>query len=190
MPTQYDDPHAPEGTVSVVHRHIYFYCDVTSDTVQEFVAHFKNLEIEGLVQAAIYEIAPLPIHLHIFSPGGEIHAGLLAADLIRSSRVPVHTYVDGACASAATLMSCAGTRRFISPSSMMLVHQMSAMIEGKHDDVRDAMANTEKMADLILAVYHRVVPADKQSYLQDLLRREVMLSAQECLDLGLVDEIR
>jgi ATP-dependent protease ClpP protease subunit len=186
-----EDQHGmePQQGVSVVHRHIYFYCDVMPDTIQELVANFKNLEIEGLVQGAIYGIDPLPIHLHIFSVGGDMHSGFLAADMIRSSKVPVITYVEGLCASAATLMSCSGNKRYAGKSAMMLVHQLSATIEGKHDDVKDHVANADKMSDRAFAIYSLVVDPKNHQRLQELLRREVLLSAQESLELGLVDEI-
>ncbi len=180
---------APEQGVSVVHRHMYFYCDVMPDTIQDFAGQLKNLEVEGLVQGIVMETDPLPIHLHIFSQGGDMHSGFLAADMIRACRVPVITYVEGVCASAATLMSCSGRKRYIGKSAMMLVHQLSATVEGKHDDVKDHLANADKMADRAFDIYRTVVAPEKHQHLQELLRREVLLSAQESVDLGLADEI-
>ena len=65
-----------------------------------------------------------PIYLHVNSFGGGVFAAFHAVDVIKQSAIPVHTIVEGATASAGTLMSCVGVKRYIRPHATMLIHQV------------------------------------------------------------------
>ena len=53
------------------------------------------------------QMTPAPIVLHINSFGGGVFAAFAAIDFIKQSKIPVYTVVEGATASAGTLMSVA-----------------------------------------------------------------------------------
>lgn len=188
--------HGPEGGgshqsgVVIDENKIYFYAPVTDTTVLELNQALRSLDVEMRCLGVRFGLThPLPIELHIHSDGGSLFSGFAAADTINSLKTPVHTYVEGSAASAATLMSVCGKRRYITRSSLMLIHQLSAlMVEGTHEQFRDEFTNQELMMTKIKDVYRAHTKLDEET-LEDLLKHDLWLDADRCLALGLVDEI-
>ena len=134
------------------------------------------------------DVEPYPIHLYINSGGGSITAGISSMDTILRCKVPVNTYVDGFCASAATFLSVVGSKRYISRNSYMLIHQLSSNFWGKYSEFQDEKQNLDLMMDTIVNVYkeYTKVPVRK---LNEILKHDLMWDAKTCLKYGLVDEI-
>ena len=188
--------HGPEGGgshqsgVVVDENKIYFYAPVTESTILELNQALRSLDVEMRCLGVRFGLThPLPIELHIHSDGGNLFSGFAAADTISSLKTPVHTYVEGSAASAATLMSVCGKKRYIARSSLMLIHQLSAlMVEGTHEQFRDEFTNQELLMLKIKDIYRAHTRLDEET-LEDLLKHDLWLDANRCLELGLVDEI-
>ena len=98
------------STESVENR-IYFYSDVDSDSILQFNKRLKEIDNTNLVEKYKKEMdGDIPIYININSLGGELFSGLSAMDNINQCKSPTVTVVDGACASAATFLSIAGTK--------------------------------------------------------------------------------
>lgn len=180
---------APKTGVQVDGTHIYFFCDVTTESIQDLALALSQLESQHLSHGVIYGFVP-PINLHILSNGGDVLAGLAAVGIMQRCKVPIHTYVEGMCASAATLMSVSGAKRFASSTSLMLIHQLSSSFEGKHDEFKEYVENTDRMMAMFKKIYlKRITNESIQNEIVALLTREVMLSAERALELELIDEI-
>tara|TARA_B100001778_G_scaffold257609_1_gene217754 strand:+ start:244 stop:870 length:627 start_codon:yes stop_codon:yes gene_type:complete len=147
------------------------------------------MELNGaLVKLA--EASTDTIDLHLQSSGGELIPALYTADLIRdiSKTTPVHTYVDGYAASAATLLSVSGEKRFITQHSSLLIHQLSSKHEGTYQELVDAMKNDQLLMRQIVSVYKRTFRGSEDDLLT-LLNRNLLLDAATCLRFGLVDVV-
>ena len=168
---------------------IYFYSHVTDKDVFELTKILKNLDVEMQCISLRLKIPPIPIELHIHSAGGDLFSGLAAADVIRSCTSPIHTYVNGSTASAATLMSMCGSKRFMYKNAYMLIHQISSVIiQGKFEEFKDEMENQEKLMSQIKSIYLEKSKMSEQQ-IEDLLKHDLWLPAETCLEYGLVDEI-
>ena len=176
-------------TVKSAGTHIYFYVDVTPITVMDLLLHTQDIQSEILRHSVVFDNTPAPIHLHINSGGGDLFSGLAAFDALRALKVPLHTHIEGLAASAATLLSLAGSKRTIGPTSFMLIHQLSSDIWGKFEEHKDAMANHTLQMDKLSKIYtlRSKIPLKK---LEALLKRDLLLDAESCLRHKLVDEIR
>jgi len=177
-----------DGAVSHVSNRIFFYKEVDQKSMHELVECLHEVASDCMVTASDMGVPMPPIHLHINSPGGDVHAALAALDHIRSSRAPVYTYVDGAAASAATLLSIAGAKRFIYPNAYMLIHQLSAGYWGKYEEIKDEMSNIDVLMDHLRNIYSSFTAMPKKT-LDATLKRDIWMSADQCLAWGLVDEI-
>jgi len=126
--------------------------------------------------------------LYINSEGGEVFSAFSAVDRIKSSKVPVHTYVEGFCASASTLLSVCGHKRYIRKNSFMMIHQLSGGLWGSFEAVKDEFENCELLMEYIKKIYleHASIP---ESDLTEILKHDTYLNSEECLKYGLVDEI-
>ena len=177
----------PRG-IEVEENRIFFYCPVGSQEALEMNRLLRRLDIEMEYLSKRLDCRAVPIHLHIHSPGGSIFAGLSIADTIRSCKTSVYTYVDGSAASAATLISVCGKKRYISKNSFMLVHQPQLEWAGKYDDFMDEVENQQKMYEKIRGIYLEKTKMDEEK-LDELLDHELWLDAEKCVELGLVDTI-
>ena len=132
---------------------------------------------------------PKPIKIYINSEGGEIFAAIPLIDAITNSKIPIHTYIEGIAASAASLISMAGHRRFITKNSFMLIHQLSAtVLGGKYEEFRDELKNQEKIMHTVKNIYLEKGKLNEDQ-LTDLMKHDLWLDAETVLKYGFADEI-
>jgi ATP-dependent protease ClpP protease subunit len=104
-------------------------------------------------------------------------------------RVKVRTIADGVCASAATFILLGGRTRHMTRNSYIMIHQLNMDgTWGKFEDFKDQLANLQQFMDRFREIYIREtdIPEEK---LEDILKRDVYMNAEQCLDWGIVDNI-
>jgi len=174
--------------ISVHENKIYFYSGVNRASVVELNKKIGEIESRSLTLANSLDIDPPPIKIYINSGGGSITAGISSMDTILRGKVPIYTYIDGFCASAATFLSVVGVKRYMSRNSYMLIHQLSTNFWGKYSEFEDEKQNLDLMMKTIKRVYkeYTKVPMGK---LDEILKHDLMWDAETCKSLGLIDEI-
>jgi ATP-dependent protease ClpP protease subunit len=174
--------------VEVVENRIYFYSRIETEKILQLNRNILSMGINLQREATIQNREPANIYLHIQSYGGSIFAGMAGMDEIIKSVVPVHTMIDGCCASAATFLSVCGKRRFINRHAYMLIHQLSSFMWGKYEEFKDEMQNLDKIMVMIKQVYkeYTKIPMSK---LDEILKHDLWFDADQCKEYGLVDEI-
>lgn len=177
----------PRG-IEVDENRIYFYCTIGQNESLELNRLIRKLDVEMRYLSDRLASPKVPIHLHIHSPGGDAFSGLSIVDTIKSCRTPIYTYVDGSAASAATLVSMSGTKRFMSPNSFMLLHQPSLMWAGKLDEFVDEIENQKKLYEKITNVYLENSKLNAEE-LEELLSHELWLDSDTCLEKGFIDKV-
>ena len=180
-------PGSENNVVEVANNRIYFYSGVNRPKILKLNRGIHNLNVSMLTRSVI-GFEPPPIKLHISSYGGSVFAGLAAVDYIKNSKVPVETIIDGCAASAATLMSIVGEHRCMHRHSCMLVHQLSGMMWGKFEEMKDDMMNSEMLMKKIKNLYKEHTRIPKKE-LDNILKHDIWWEAEKCLEYGLVDEI-
>lgn len=147
----------------------------------------KTLEEEDKVNCQITATLPT-ITLYITSNGGYVYQALNAIDTIKSIKVPVNTVCKGIVASAGTLLSLAGKKRFITPNAYMMIHELRSGCYGKYTYLTESLTNSTQLMNHIKEMYlaNTKIPEKK---LIKYLKKDVYWNAQRCLDKGLVDEI-
>lgn len=169
--------------------HVYLYKVINDEVVLKTM---NNLREASMIANAfkIDGINP-PVTLHINSLGGIVSSAFALVDYIRgliSKGIEIHTVVEGICASAATLVSTSGSKRFISSNSIMLIHQISLGGWGKYEEFKDLMENAKLMMEKIRRHYKSYTRFTDED-LDLILKRDLYLDAENCLKYGLVDEI-
>lgn len=139
----------------------------------------NNLEIS---------INPKAIKLYITSCGGSVYQVFSAIDTIKSLKVPVYTICKGIVASAGTLLSLSGTRRFITKNSYMLIHELRSVSWGKFSFIKDNFENSNNLMEHIKDYYIQNTKLTKEE-LDIQLVKDLTWNATTCLEKGLVDEI-
>lgn len=168
---------------------IYFYSSVSlkeNFKLNHKISHMDR-EMQMLAIKLNMPIVP-PLHLRINSYGGSVFAAFGSIDYIMGSKSPVYTYIDGCAASAGTIMSVCGARRFITENSYMLVHQLSSQHWGKFSELKDDMENSENLMRRIKEIYEQKTKVPKTK-MDEILKHDLWWDAKTCLKYGLVDEI-
>ena len=165
---------------------IYFYEDIDKETIIALIKEIQVLTYELQLQASKYGFEP-HIDLHIYSPGGDAFMGLSIYDFIKQNQVPIYTYIDGNIASAATFMFLAGEKRFMSPNSTVLIHQVSTSFWGKFEDLKDEVKNTTEIMKIVRNLYSSNTTMKKKD-IDAILKRELFLNYAECEKNGFITE--
>lgn len=169
-------------------NHVYFHTEVTKESMCELIGLIHEAEEECYLMAFKMNIPPIPIYLHINSYGGSVFAAFGTIDVITSRRVPVYTIVEGATASAGTLLSIVGKKRYIRPTSYMLIHQLSSECGGKMNEIDDEYKNLQEIMVKIKELYKKYTNIPNKE-LNEILKHDLWLNADKCLKYGLVDEL-
>lgn len=168
-------------------NNIFFYGEVNEESAKTLNKVLRSMDKELQVANIRFGVTP-PIKLYINSPGGSIFAGFSVVDTIATLKTEVHTYIDGSAASAATLISLVGTKRFAHENSFMLLHQLSSSMWGKYEDFKDEMQNLDLLMERIEKIYLKYTKIPKRD-LQEILKHDLWFEADKCLEYGLVDKI-
>lgn len=175
-------------------NHLYFHNGVDEksvDLVKKLMREYLDKYIKTKNKSSSVIFTPKPLFLHIYSPGGDVHAGLSLYDFIieYAKTIPVYTIVEGLAASAATIISIAGTKKFITPNSYMLIHQLSTYMRGNFEQIKDEFGNCEKIMKQLKEIYALHTNLNRKQ-LSDILKRDVNWDAEDCKKYGLIDEIK
>ena len=178
----------PEKHISVHENKIYYYSNVNRESAVELNKKIGEIESKSLTLANTLDIDPPVLKILINSGGGSITAGISSMDTMLRCKVPIHTYVDGFAASAATFLSVVGNYRFMSRNSYMLIHQLSSNFWGTYSNFEDEKKNLDLMMKTIKDVYKQYTKLPMKK-LDEILKRDLLWDAQTCLDYGMIDEI-
>jgi ATP-dependent Clp protease protease subunit len=130
------------------------------------------------------------ISLYINSPGGSVTAGLAIYDTIQYIRPDVQTICMGQAASMAALISACGTagKRFVLPSSRILIHQPWGGVQGQVSDIKVQAKEILRLKKITIDYFaqHTGKPADQIA--QD-MERDFFMSAEEAVSYGLADKV-
>ena len=167
-------------------NNIYFTGSLNEETcfkLTDALIYHKNL-------ALTEQYYPNHINLYIQSPGGSLLPTLALVDEIKNFEVPIHTYVRGYAASAATLLSVVGKERYIYKNSLMMIHgvKLNDQTVSNVLDVKDLNYNVDLFMSLIKNIYLENSNMDKKT-LEAMFDHDIWIDSKNALEFGLVDKI-
>lgn len=133
------------------------------------------------------------ITVKINSLGGDVNHALAIHDLLAEHPAEITTQINGLCASAATIIAMAGTRRTMSKNALYLIHKCSAYTGRMNENQLLAELESQKTVNSrILSLYKEKSQRD-QKEIEDLFNynngQGKWLTAQEALDFGFITDI-
>jgi len=171
-----------------MNNNIYFQDEISFETADSLKKELREMAEHLLNVASKYSMEAPPIRLHITSGGGSVIAANSIIDCMGELKMPVHTIVDGFAASAATLISIHGSKRYIKKNATMLIHQVRSGMWGKMSELDDDYINIKKTHEKIKDMYEEKTNLARKD-LAKILKHDLDWDAEECLEKGLVDEI-
>lgn len=152
---------------------------------------YDYLEMEcscpARVTAALEEASGQPIDVYINSGGGDIFAGSAIYSAIRSYTGKVTLHVTGLAASAASVIACAG-RCLMSPTAMMMVHNVSGSFAGDCHDM-DKAAEVLRKANASIAAAYVAKTGMTEDQALALMDKETWLTAAQAVTHKLADAV-
>jgi len=136
------------------------------------------------------EDATKDISLYINSPGGVIYAGLAIYDTMQYIKPDVSTCCVGMAMSMGAVLLTAGThgKRYCLPNSTVLIHQPLGGAEGQATDIeitaREILRLRRSIYDILAHHSHQTMERIQQD-----ADRNYYMTADQCVEYGLVDEI-
>ena len=123
------------------------------------------------------------ITLLLNSPGGDVRT------LKDNEDISTNIVCRGSAMSAAALLlSCGTGLRAASKHSKVMVHQLSTMNFGKLEDIKSNAKFAEQLEDDCNTLMAEVTKKDKEFWKEN-QRSDYFLSAEEALELGIIDKI-
>ena len=181
----------PSCGIRVVENKIMFYGEIEYNACLEL--NRLLYEVDNKLQSTRHVLGddclnPV-INLHLNTMGGEIYSAFSTVDTIRNLKSRVHTHCDGLVASAGTLISIVGTKRYAGKYSHMLIHQLSSGTYGPLSEMENDINTCTNLMKLMKEFYKKYtkVPMKK---MDELMKQDLYLTAEECLAYGIIDEIR
>ena len=165
------------AVLHIIKNNIYFTGPITEQTIFAITTNLVAFQHRDFPE----------INLHIQSPGGALLPTLGLVDLIRTSDIPINTYIEGYVASAGTLISVVGANRFIGKHGTMLIHQVKMGADiGKYNEIKDYSENADTLMSIIKDIYLQHTNMNEEE-LDRWLAHDLWMNATTCKNLGLVD---
>lgn len=160
--------------------HIRIIGVIDEDAYREFSERLDALEASDLGES---------VRVAITSSGGSAYIALAFASRIRLSPLRITTTAVGFVASAATLILAAGAIRYITKESWVMVHEDSAEITGTVTEAEKEIKHSRALEVQWNQLLEQYTGTPAKVWESIHSSGDTYLSPEECLELGLVNEI-
>lgn len=128
------------------------------------------------------------ITIKINSHGGSVVEALAIVARIKAAKCPIIVEGYGVIQSAATMILAAGSKRRISKYAQFMHHQASYYVDGKHEDIKNMVTQCEK-EERLWCEWLAELTNKPASFWYKKAKKDFFITANECLEFGIVDEI-
>lgn len=163
---------------------------------------FKNriITISGDIDKDVFEIIDAgltemesqsrkAVTIKINSGGGDTYQAAAIVGRLRESKCKIITKGYGYIMSAATIILACGHERFCSKYAMFMHHESSYGFEGKHSTTKDLVEQLEREDDLWCMWMEEFTAKPKAFWRKTGVRKDAYFTADQLLELGVVDQI-
>jgi len=161
---------------------IFINDEINDHTLTDFIIRMRSLLQHRKDKTA-------PVNLMINSPGGDIYEMFGIIDYIESLDVKVNTICRGrAFSAAAIILTCGTGKRMMSKRSTVMFHQSSSFLGGKMSDITAFLDNVKSLETIIYSMLAEKTNKDADWW-KNKMRSDMFLTADELLEIGVIDQI-
>jgi ATP-dependent protease ClpP protease subunit len=158
-------------------KHVYIFGEIGwENNVQSIAAQTKGTTAEDT----------LIVHIH--SPGGDVNEGFAIYDHLVSFGATVETRIEGLCASIATIIAMAGTKRTMTENSNFFVHNPWTFTEGDAAQLQETADQLKAVEEKIAAFYSKNTGKEKDEMLL-LMADASDITPDKAKELGFITEV-
>lgn len=131
------------------------------------------------------------IIFYINSPGGKVADGIAIYDAMQMVKSDVVTICLGRCASMAAVLLSGGAKgkRYITPNSEVMIHEVSSFSMGKVGEIKVDFEHTNTLNERIIKILSDNTGKSIEQIRQDIQLKDKWFNAHEGIEYGLVDKI-
>ena len=126
------------------------------------------------------------ITLWINSPGGDVVAAAQIYNMLMEYKGYITVKIDGLAASAASVIAMAGTEVYMSPVSMLMIHNPLTVAIGDSEEMQKAIDMLSEVKESIINAYERKTGLSRAK-LSHLMDAETWMNAGKAIELGFCD---
>lgn len=142
-----------------------------------------------IVMSALERDSRKAITIKINSPGGSVYEALAIVGRITSSPCRIITEGYGCIMSAATLILACGNKRRMSQYATFMFHASSYRVDGNHDSIMQEVAQMEREESQWAEWMGQLTNLSSEEWRKKSKNKNYYLTAEECEDHGIVDEV-
>lgn len=160
---------------------------------------FYNPVVETTVAKAMFDMSmwsrkrpEMPFTITFNSPGGTVTDGFALYDFIRSLHARGHkvtTKCMGIAASMGAILMQAGDERVMTPTSYLMIHEVSSVSEGRLSELEDAQKVVKKFQNDALAILAKRSNMSVRQIETRWRKKDWYMGPEEALKLGFIDRI-
>ena len=139
------------------------------------------------------------IEILLSSGGGSVFDGIAIAGMIKRYQSETTVTGIGFVASIATVILLAADNVKLDKNALMMIHNAWTIEAGEASELRKVARDLDKISNQIASVYVDKIESNNKllngnrdetkTYVKNLMNRETFLTAEEALEIGLIDEI-
>lgn len=165
----------------ISNRKIYVIGDIDWEAYENFSKQVTRLELESKKKDET-------IFIELASDGGDAHVAIAFASRIRMSPCTIHIVAVGNVASAAVLVLAAGDNRRMATETWCMVHEDTAELNGSVVELERESKQLRRQ-EVQWAKLLENLTGTAAEFWEQMHKETTYLTAENCLELGLVDSI-
>ena len=175
-------PKTPSDVNLLDNRIIRLTKSVDTETSETIVEQLLKLDASKSKKDIIF---------YINSPGGSVSDGLAIYDAMQIIKSDVKTICLGHCCSMAAILLSGGTKgkRYITPNSEVMIHEIFTCNAGKMGDVKVSFEHSNEVNERLIKILADNTGKSLDQIRQDIQLKNKWFNADEALEYGLVDKL-
>jgi len=166
--------------------------DVFSKLAQDRIIFIDDDITDELANGVISQLMYLDslnnneITIYINSYGGCVYDGLGIVDAMRRMKSPIKTICIGKAMSMAAIILMCGNKRQATKLSTIMLHEASSWVRGRFSDITMEYKELERLVGVMNTIVKEHSTVENPEIL---LEKDIYLTAEQALELTIIDEI-
>lgn len=128
------------------------------------------------------------IALRINSQGGDLFEALTFYNYMTSHNMNITVYIDGLCASAASIIAMTGRKIIMPENALMVIHNPSGYCEGEAEAMREYADTLDRMRESCAKIYMSRTGLGHDEII-GMMNAETHMNGSEAKEKGFADEV-
>lgn len=128
------------------------------------------------------------LHVYVNSGGGDVFSGQAIYNILSRVKVKKTVHIDGLAASIASIIVLAGDIVHMPKNALFMIHDPITGVWGNIEDFEKTLNALKKVKETLVNVYDSKSNL-KRAEIEDLMRQETWLTAEEAYEWGFIDEV-